>query len=146
MKNPIDILYPLLGMFILVMCVLLTLAFLRIKNQFTKEVDPDFFKTFQGGDEPPHMKVVSRNLMNLFEMPVLFYVVILIYFVAFKDAGGAPHSIVTLAWAYTILRAVHSLIHITFNFVPLRFTVFLFSNIVLILLWVSLFHPLWDMS
>jgi hypothetical protein len=83
-------------------------------------------------DVPEAVRVPNRNLMNLLEMPVLFYVVC----TAFYVTGRAHPGVVSLAWAYVGLRVAHSLVHLTYNRVQHRFLLFAASNIVLMVLWV----------
>lgn len=74
---------------------------------------------------PPGVVMPSNNLKNLFEMPVLFYAVALYLFVTFQvDAvyWGA-------AWIFVAFRVLHSAVHCTFNFVPLRFGLYLVSTV-----------------
>jgi hypothetical protein len=44
---------------------------------------------------------------------------------------------VTCAWLFVALRAIHSAIHLTYNRVPQRAIVFGVSNSVLVLLWIQ---------
>lgn len=73
----------------------------------------------------------SDNFMNLFELPVLFYVLILTLYVA--HLADMPHLV--LAWLYVALRALHSFIHVTYNRVVHRFYVFAMSSVVLWIMW-----------
>jgi hypothetical protein len=73
--------------------------------------------------------------MNLIELPVLFYVVCLMFYVT----GRTSMDAVWIAWIYVGLRALHSLIHLTYNNVMHRLSVFAVSNLVLIWLWVMFF-------
>lgn len=70
--------------------------------------------------------------MNLLELPVLFYVVCLMLYVT---AGVSPLA-VSLAWAYVVLRILHSIIHLTYNRVLHRLAAFAISNAVLAAIWV----------
>ena len=81
------------------------------------------------------MAVANRAYMNLLELPVLFYVAALMYFVA----GRLDATALSLAWAYVALRAVHSLIHLTYNNVFHRLTAFALSNVVLGAFWILFF-------
>ncbi len=76
----------------------------------------------------------ADNLRNLFELPVLFYVAILI--AAFADLA-AP-ALLALAWLFVALRIVHSAIHCTYNKVMHRFVAYLAGGVVLWLLWAYL--------
>ena len=72
---------------------------------------------------PPAVAMPSDNLKNLFEMPTLFYAVVL-YLAATGQVDGAY---VAAAWAFFLLRVAHSIVHCTFNFIPLRFVVYVAS-------------------
>lgn len=133
--NPISIFYPLFAMFVLVNLVCLRLLFTRLGALKKKSIPENYFKIFRGGDATDSMVAVSRNLANLFEMPLLFYlVVVLLYVTQTVDA-----TTLALAWAYVGFRYVHSLIHVTFNHVKLRFAAYLFSNLILFALWIDWF-------
>jgi hypothetical protein len=72
--------------------------------------------------------------MNLLEVPVLFYVGAI---VAFLSAQVDATSL-WLAWAYVVLRAIHSFIHLTYNKALHRLVPFASSNFVLIAFWLRL--------
>ena len=73
---------------------------------------------------PPAVAMPSDNLKNLFEMPTIFYAVVLCLFVT----GQVDEIHVTAAWAFFVLRVAHSLVHCTFNFIPLRFLIYVASS------------------
>lgn len=138
--NPKFILYPIFGMFVLTSLVLLRLAYVRFTAVRSKAVSIKFFKTGQGDGETPAMYFTSRNFVNLFEMPVLFYVVCILFYVTsrFDNTDVAP-NLVYLAWTYVGLRAIHSAVHVTINDVNIRFAVYALSQVVLLVMWVGLF-------
>ena len=72
------------------------------------------FEDFRYGESarvPPEVAIPNRNMMNLLELPVLFYVACLIYYVTDRVNGAA----LALAWTYVGLRIAHSAIHVTYN-------------------------------
>jgi hypothetical protein len=73
----------------------------------------------------------ADNYRNLFEMPVLFYLALLVAAIA----GLVTPLSLGLAWTYAALRVVHSAIHCGYNRVRHRFYAFLASNVVLWALW-----------
>src|SRR6185436_8193298 len=76
---------------------------------------------------PPQVSTPSDNLKNLFEMPTVFYAVILYIYVTHQvDA-----TFVGAAWGFFLLRTLHSLVHCTFNFIPLRFVLYVISSVAL---------------
>jgi hypothetical protein len=70
----------------------------------------------------------AHNYMHLVEQPTLFYAVALV--LAIGHAGGGYSAI--LAWAYVILRILHSLVQTTVNIVVYRFTLWTLSSLALI--------------
>jgi hypothetical protein len=74
---------------------------------------------------PPAVSNPSDNLKNLFEIPVLFYVLVL-YLFATKRVDAAY---VDAGWVFVAFRAMHSAVHCTFNLVMLRFYLYLFSTL-----------------
>lgn len=67
----------------------------------------------------------SDNLKNLFEIPVLFYALVLHLFVT-RQVDGAY---VAAAWVFVIFRTLHSAVHCTFNLVMLRFYLYLIASL-----------------
>ena len=82
---------------------------------------------------PINVKVAGEHFSNLFEVPVLFYV--LCGFLYITDL--VTLSMVVLAFAYAVLRAAHTYIHLTYNRVSHRFIVYAASCFVLGLMWLS---------
>jgi hypothetical protein len=67
----------------------------------------------------------SDNLKNLFEVPVLFYALAVYLFVT----GQVDATYVTAAWVFVVFRALHSVVHCTFNLVMLRFYLYLIATL-----------------
>ena len=76
----------------------------------------------------------ADNFRNLFELPVLFYLALVIAYLT------AQVTVVTLAlaWTFVTLRYVHSYIHCTHNKVMRRFQAYLLGGLVLWALWAVL--------
>jgi hypothetical protein len=131
MRNP-AILYPLFALAAWTLIVLVLIPIARVRSVRQREIGPDDFKYGESAKVPGHVSVSNRNYMNLLELPMLFYVVGILLYVT----GGASYVTIALAWAYVVLRVVHSLIHLTYNKVLHRLTAFTLSNVVLVVLWV----------
>jgi hypothetical protein len=102
----------------------------RLPYVFRNRVPMDRVATPEGiGDTlPERVNRPSNNFRNLFELPVLFYVLCL----AITMAAAVDLAHVILAWHYVGLRIGHSIIHITVNHVPLRFGLYVLSSLVLL--------------
>ena len=72
---------------------------------------------------PPQVSNPSDNLKNLLELPTVFYAVVL-YLYATHQVDGLY---VVAAWAFFLFRVLHSVVHCTFNFIPLRFVLYVIS-------------------
>jgi hypothetical protein len=74
---------------------------------------------------PPGVSNPSDNFKNLFEIPVLFYSLVLYLFVT-KQVDPVY---VNAGWIFFGFRALHSIVHCTFNHVMLRFYLYLFATL-----------------
>jgi hypothetical protein len=128
------ILYPVFAMVLLVAIVLVRMARMRFSAVARGEMSARFYRTYAEGEEPEHMRVVTRHFVNLFEMPVLFYVVVILTYVT--DQVG--YWMIGCAWGYVGLRYLHSWVHLGSNDVLLRFRIFFASGMVLWAMWATL--------
>ena len=73
----------------------------------------------------------ANNYVSQFELPVLFYVVLL-----FALATGSVDGVlIGLAWAFVGSRLVHSLVHTGSNRIATRFKVFVAGLVFLVGMW-----------
>jgi|RhiMethySRZTD1v2_1073278.scaffolds.fasta_scaffold95068_1 hypothetical protein len=97
------------------------IRFIRSNNFSAKELTPTAFAQLS----PPEVANPSDNLKNLFEIPVLFYALVLYLFVTHQvDA-----VYVTAAWVFVVFRVLHSAVHCTFNLIMLRFYLYLVATL-----------------
>ena len=127
-----QILYPLIALAALTFVVLLLIPIARFRSAFRGEVRARDFLYGESPGVPGRVLLPNRNLMNLLEMPVLFYVLCLAMYVTRTADPVAVYG----AWAYVALRAAHSVVHLTYNNVFHRLGVYAASNVVLLALWV----------
>jgi hypothetical protein len=96
------------------------ISFIINRKLTPKELEPIAFAQIS----PPSVSNPSDNLKNLFEIPVIFYALTLYLFVTKQvDAGY-----VNAAWIFVGFRALHSVVHCTFNLIILRFYLYLFAT------------------
>ena len=119
---------PLLAMVALTAAVWVAMVVQRLSAQKRLRLPIDAFATRASTSTAfgPTEKA-ANHFMNLFEAPVLFY------------------TLVTLAWVYVGLLAVHAVIHCGYNNVTHRAAAFLVSTLVLWVMWahfgLRLLHP-----
>ena len=116
------------------MLVLGLIPYRRIKAATRGVVAPADFTYGESARVPPQVSVPNRNLMNLLEVPVLFYVGAIVLFVLRE----VDPTFLYVAWLYVALRAVHSVIHLTYNKTEHRLVPYGLSNVVLGAFWVRL--------
>ncbi|MDE2466670.1 MAG: MAPEG family protein [Alphaproteobacteria bacterium] len=79
---------------------------------------------------PSEVRRVADNYNHLMEQPTIFYALTFYIYLA----GLVDPIFVGLAWAYVGLRVIHTLVQCTVNRVPLRFTIFAMSTLVLMVM------------
>ncbi|MDE2265429.1 MAG: MAPEG family protein [Alphaproteobacteria bacterium] len=130
-----DIFLPMGALAFWTFFVLLLIPIRRFRAAFAGKVGPGDFKYGESARVPGDVSIPNRNYMNLLEMPVLFYVACLMFFVTARIDALA----LALAWTYVFLRVVHSAIHLTYNDVRHRLVFFGLSNFAVIALWALFF-------
>lgn len=103
----------------------------RVAEIRGRRIELQALATRQGAEAALEDVTAADNYRNLFEAPVLFFVVCL----ALAVTGTTTVPQLVLAWGYVALRALHSYIHLTYNRVLHRFLAFVASGIVLAAMW-----------
>lgn len=129
------IFFPLGAMALLTFLVLGFIPARRFRAVFAGRATADDFKYGESAAVPGDVSIPNRNYMNLLELPILFYVGGLMYFVA----GRLDEAALIIAWVYVGTRAIHSVIHLTYNKVLHRVAAFAISNFVLLAFWILFF-------
>ncbi len=132
------IVFPMVAMATLTFAVLLLIPVRRFRAGIAGQIRYDDFKYGESARVPPDVSIPNRNLMNLLELPLLFYVAGLTYLVI----GRVDEFALALAWLYVGLRIAHSAIHVTYNRVRHRLIAFALSNVVLVMFWTNLIRTL----
>lgn len=128
------ILWPAVAMAGLTFLVWVRLYQLRLGEMARKRIDA---QDLANAADSVRLLVDTRasdNFRNLFELPVLFYVGVLLA----AQLGVSDTVSLALAWAFVSLRAVHSGVHCTYNHVMTRFVAYALATLVLIAFWVRL--------
>jgi hypothetical protein len=75
---------------------------------------------------------IANNYHSQFQLPLLFYVAILIA----MFTRTADLIFVVLSWVFVVSRIAHTYVHTTSNHVPTRFKVFAVGVFTLLIMWV----------
>ncbi len=124
-----QIFVPFLGMAVLTLVVWIYMYIQRLSYLRSEGIDPQSVSTTQEVERvtPIKVKLPSENLINLFELPVIFYALCLYIYVTGKVDGLYLY----LAYAFLFLRIVHSVIHCSYNRVVHRFSVYILASLAL---------------
>jgi hypothetical protein len=131
MAHP-EFLYPVIALVLLTFIVMVLMLKERVAEMKERRIHP------QSAPSSTQLSAVLKNTKgadnykNLFELPVLFYVLCVI--LMFTTKALSP-VLLGLAWSYVVLRAWHSIVHVGYNKVLTRFKIFLASSIVLFVMW-----------
>ena len=125
-----EVLLPVFVQVILTLIVAFVLAFKRVSALRTGEVRGKKI-ALREPNWPDHTRQYECNYMNQFELPVLFYVLMILLLITRK----ADFILMTLAWIFVVLRIAHAYVHVTSNNVNLRGPLFGMGLFVLAIMW-----------
>ena len=129
---------PALAMVALTFIVLAVMFRRRVAQMKRDRIHPQKVATSQQAAALYTDVAPADNYRNLFEMPVLFYLALVVAALT----GQVTTVVLVLAWAYVAERVLHSAIHCSYNKVMHRFRAFALSVFVLLMLWAVLGYGL----
>ena len=131
-----EIFIPIRYMISLSVIVMIFVTILRLKVIYLdKKVSGENYRHPEFPEGSIMLKNAQRNLMNLFEFPILFYALCIMIYVT----GNVDETFVKLAWYFLFFRIAHSIYHIFFNHIilggfPARAILFVPSLIIIIMM------------
>lgn len=129
----ISIFWPVIAL-VAITAVIWVLMYVRRIGEIRKSgIDPQSLATSESASARLKQVSAADNFGNLLETPVLFYAICIILYVT----DSTTQAQLALAWIYVALRALHSLIHVTYNKVVHRWAVYVLSTICLFIMWGS---------
>ena len=129
-----QILYPIAVLVALVMVTAALMLRERVQEMKARRIHPRKVATSSQMAGLLQNTRAADNYKNLFEMPVLFYACCL----ALLALQAVTPLQLGLAWGYVVLRLLHSFIHVGYNNVMHRFSMFALSAVVLLVMWLLL--------
>lgn len=127
-----SIFYPAVAMAALTFAVSIRLLFFRMDTMRRERIHPQSVATSGAMAARIADTRIADNFRNLFELPVLFYLALMVAAVS----GLATPTVFALSWAFVATRVVHSAIHCTYNKVMHRFYAYIAGWALLVGLWV----------
>jgi hypothetical protein len=80
---------------------------------------------------PARAQTAANAFSNQFELPVLFYVLVVLAIITRK----ADLVFVVMSWIFVLSRIAHALAYVTTNHVPYRFQAYTVGAVTLIAMW-----------
>ncbi|HJY80407.1 MAG TPA: MAPEG family protein [Candidatus Binatia bacterium] len=99
------------------------IPFIRKSNLSPEQLTPTEFARIS----PPEVSNPSDNLKNLFEMPTIFYGLVLYLYVTTQ----VDMVYLVASWVFVAFRVFHSAVHCTINIIVLRFWLYFVSTVAL---------------
>ena len=118
---------PFFATIFLTLCVWVYMYIRRISFINSQKVKPQDLVGYNALAKlsPPQVSNPSDNLKNLFEIPVIFYTIVLYLFITKQVDSVYLYA----AWTFVVFRVLHSIVHCTFNRILLRFYLYLFATL-----------------
>ena len=127
--NPEQIFLPVIIQIIITIVGFLLLGARKAKALRAGGVDSS--KTPLNNDAwPDYVLMVSNNIRNQFQVPVLFYVLCFLFY----STNAVTSTVIYLAWAFVVTRIIHAYIHMSSNHVPARFRVFALGFVIMVIM------------
>lgn len=125
------LLWPLITQVGLTFFVALMTLKARVTASKKGEVKLSYFKHNQG-QAPQAMLRWGDNLQNQFELPVLFYTLVVLLIVSQQSST----LLIALAWVFALSRIVHTFIHVYSNHILHRMLSFIAGFSALFIMWI----------
>jgi hypothetical protein len=123
-----SLLWPLLAQVLWTFMLYAWLTWARMQAVRRGEVDYSCFEL--GREEPLAIARITRNLANQFELPVIFYAVVVLL-VAIEEVTMTD---IVAAWVFVAGRVVHTLVQTLTDNVRLRGRVFMINFLAVVVL------------
>lgn len=129
MMNPNWLYLPVLLQICLTLTVYSALILAKIKAIRAGEVD-NARRALHDDAWPEYVQKINNNIRNQFEVPVLFYVLV----IALIELDAVGVLALLAAWVFALSRLLHAWIHAGPNVVPMRRNIFLIGVLAIFVL------------
>ena len=131
-----EILAPLCAYTLMLMILWWSLGTVRILSAFRGTMPEEYLRIGQGPTPSTAVVTLHHHFSNHFEVPVLFYAAVL----ALLAIDAVDTWSVRLAWAFVVLRIVHTGIVLAGNVPQVRVFPYVLSGVAVWILWWQVFH------
>lgn len=138
--NAAAIFLPAIAQVVLTGVVMTRMFVVRIGEMKRRKIDPQSVSTSRAAAGQLVDIAPTDNFRNLFEMPVLLFAICPALYVM----NAVTDVQLALAWTFVAGRCLHSLIHVTYNRVIHRFTIYILSTLCVFAMWAIFAIRLWS--
>lgn len=127
-----EFLTPMLALILWTFVIWMVLYSRRLPAMKAAKINPQKYATNPNlaSELPDRARWAANNYNHLHEQPVLFYALMAYLFMT----GQTDTINLALAWAYVIIRVLHSLVQISKNIIMVRFSLFSLGSLVLLVI------------
>lgn len=127
-----SMLHAIAALALLTLGVYFLMTILGIAAKAKGQLSDEYSLTKTGAPPPAWVGNAARNLINLCELPLLFYV-----WAGMLYATGMPVDgmALMLAWGFVASRYAHTFVHVTINNMALRFLLHRIGAVILAVMW-----------
>jgi hypothetical protein len=122
---------PMFALVALTALVWLGVVLVRNTTVLLGITSPAYYADYATAHPPDWVERPARTFNNLMQVPVLYYVVSLLMLVT----GRFDTTQIALAWIFVATRALHAVVYIGWNYLPLRFGLWVAGCISVGVLW-----------
>ena len=112
--------------------VTMRLLYFAVKSVKKGEIHIKQYRIYDG-EFPPILNSVRQHYKNMFEMPILFYLLAVLLLIQ----GNTTNLDIIFAWGFVVFRILHSISRIPNRDVNLRFGLFAGSFLMLLGGWIN---------
>jgi len=129
----LDIIAPMLVQVALMLLITLWLAWARVGSVVRGKVD--MIDVAENGWQG-WIKNAGDNYSNNYEAPILFFVLCFIFLILeiSTHVNVIGTTTVIVAWFFVVIRILHAIVHLSFNHILIRFSLFFVGIICLIIM------------
>jgi hypothetical protein len=129
----LSLVYPMFAMVVLTYAVATIMFLARLTAVRSGKLKVGYFKTYNIADPGEAVIKTARHYSNLFELPVLFYVVCIVA----MFVPTTPERIQTWAWLFVAARVAHAYLHIGPNKLVPRMLSFIAGFLIVLGMWIE---------
>lgn len=130
----VQIILPMAVLALWTLIVLALVPLVRRKATISGRTHIKDYRYGESANVPGDVSLANRHYMNLLELPLLFYVACL----AQLATNQFDEVMLWLAWAFVVVRFVHSYIHLAYNNVLHRMYAFGAGVLIVLAMWLRL--------